>query len=156
MARANLDLTQATVAATLAQGDQRGPSMRAPRCCRARRRSRPARPSSCARARTWSRYAQLARDDYASKQRREQADAQSRSADAQLRAVRQAVKVTEAQLGEALGQLDAAQDRAATDRGPRGPGGAAPTRRVAAAQAALDQAELNLSYTRIYAPQTAS
>jgi membrane fusion protein (multidrug efflux system) len=97
------------------------------------------------------RYSQLARDDYASKQRREQADAQSHGADAQLRAVRQAVKVTEAQLGEVLGQLDAAktgpQQVAVREAQVR-----SADAQVAAAQAALDQAELNLSYTRISAP----
>jgi membrane fusion protein (multidrug efflux system) len=151
MARANLELTQATVAATLAQATSAVEHARA--AVQQNQAQIAVAEAEQVRARQDQlRYAQLVRDDFASKQRHEQADASASTADARLRGAKEAVKVTEAQLGEALAQLDAARTgpqqvavRAAQVR----TGDA----QVAAAQAALDQAELNLSYTRIAAPQ---
>ncbi|HLJ65310.1 MAG TPA: HlyD family secretion protein [Stellaceae bacterium] len=97
------------------------------------------------------RYQKLVASDYASRQRFEQARAQARSADAQTRAAHEAVQVAAAQLGEAQGKLDEAKDapqqiavRAAEQR--------LAEAQEAGAKAALEQAELNLSYTKITAP----
>jgi len=150
MARATLELTRATVQATLTQATS------AVEHARAALQQNQARVNVAAaeqlRARQDQvRYAQLVQDAYASKQRHEQAEASARSADAQLAAAHEAVKVSAAQLGEAQGQLEAAQTgpqqiavREAQLRTAEA--------QVAAAQAALDQAELNLGYTRLTAP----
>jgi membrane fusion protein, multidrug efflux system len=151
MAHANLELTQATVAATLAQATSAVEHARA--AVLQNQAQIAAAEAEQLRARQDQlRYAQLMRDDFASRQRHEQADATSLTADARLRGAKEAVKVAEAQLGEALAQLDAArtgpQQIAVREAQQR-----TADAQIAAAQAALDQAELNLSYTSLTAPQ---
>jgi membrane fusion protein (multidrug efflux system) len=150
MARANLDLTRATVAATLAQATSAVDHAKA-NVTQSQAQVGAADAEQVRARQDAVRYNQLVRDDFASKQRHEQATAQSYSADAKLRAAREAVKVADAQLGEAQGQLEAArtgpQQIAVREAQLR-----SADAQVAGAQAALDQAELNLSYTRIVAP----
>jgi membrane fusion protein (multidrug efflux system) len=152
VARANLALTSATTAATLAQAESAVVHARA--AIAQSEAQAAAAQAELVRARLdAARYLQLVKSEFAaSRQRYEQADAQSHTADAQWRAAQQAIKVTEAQLSEALGKLEEARTgpqqvavRAAELR--------ASEAQLAAARAALDQAELNLSYTRIHAPQ---
>jgi len=150
MARANLDLTRATVAATLSQAASAVEHAKA-NVTQSQAQVGAADAEQVRARQDAVRYAELVHSDFASKQRNEQASAQSHTADARLRAAREAVKVAEAQLGEAQGQLEAArtgpQQVAVREAQLR-----SAEAQVAAAQAALDQAELNLSYTRVYAP----
>ena len=98
-----------------------------------------------------ARYERLATVDFASKQRFEQAQADSRSASARLQAAQQGVKAAEGLLNQMLGKVDEAKtvpEQAAI----RAAELQAAEAQVAAARAAVAQAELNLSYTRISAP----
>jgi membrane fusion protein (multidrug efflux system) len=150
MAQANLDLTRATVAATLAQATSAVDRAKAA-TLQSQAQVSSAEAEQVRARQDAVRYSQLVRDEFASKQRNEQASAQSRGADAQLRASHEAVKMTQGQLGEAEAQLEAArtgpQQVAVREAQAR-----TAEAQVGAAQAALDQAELNLSYTSIYAP----
>src|SRR5262249_22819702 len=98
------------------------------------------------------RYQRLLRDDFASRQRYEQAIAQWRTADAQLKAAQQGVRLAEAQHAQAHASLETAltgPQQVAVREAEQLQAQAL----LAAARAGLDQAELNLAYTKIAAPQ---
>jgi membrane fusion protein (multidrug efflux system) len=151
VAQANLALTQASTAATLEQA--RSGVEYAKAAVSESNAQVVAAQAEAVRAREdAARYQQLVKVDAASRQRFEQAQAATRSADAQLRAAQDAVAVASAQVGQAQGKLDEAKT-APQQVEVRQAELAAAEAQVAAARAALDQAELNLSYTRIVAPE---
>jgi len=148
--RANLALAVATTAATLAQAES-GVEHAKAAVGQSKAQVAAAEAELIRAKQDAERYQRLVRDDYASRQRQEQAEAQARTADAQWRSSQEVVKVSEAQLGEALGKLAEAKT------GPQLVAVREAELRSAEAQAAaagamLDQAKLNLSYTRIEAP----
>ena len=149
-ARANFALTQATTAATLEQAES-GVAYSFAALAQARAQVGAAEAEQFRARADTARYSKLVRTDFASHQQYEQAEAKSRTADAQLLAAQQGVKVADGQLSQAKGKLDEAktgpQQVAVREAELK-----AATAQVAAAQAALDQAELNLSYAKIYAP----
>jgi len=98
------------------------------------------------------RYASLAKNDYASRQTLDQAQATARKSAAQKLADSQAVAVARARIGQASAQLAearAAEQQVAVKEAVLKTAAA----RVAAARAAVRTAELNLSYTRIVASE---
>jgi len=149
-AQSNLALTQATTAATLEQADS-GVAYNLAALAQARAQVDAAEAEQVRARSDIARYSKLVSSNFASRQQYEQAEAKSRTADAQLRAALDGVKVAEGQLSQARGKLDEAktgpQQVAVREAELK-----AATAQVAAAQAALEQAELNLSYTDIYAP----
>ncbi len=149
-ARAKLALTQATTAATLEQAES-GVAYSIAALAQARAQVGAAEAEQARARADTTRYSKLVKTDFASHQQYEQAEAKSRTADAQLLAAQQGVKVADGQLSQAKGKLDEAktgpQQVAVREAELK-----AATAQVAAAQATLDQAELNLSYTKIYAP----
>ncbi|MBI1777811.1 MAG: HlyD family secretion protein [Proteobacteria bacterium] len=150
IAETNLALTRVTTSATLRQAEG-GVALAQATIGQAQAQVAAAEAEAVRAKEDVDRYQRLLRDDFASRQRYEQAVAQTRTADAQLRAAQQQVKVAEAQRIQAEANLDAARI------GPQQVAVRQAELHAAAAQlevarAALDQAELNLSYTRIYAP----
>ena len=149
-ARANLDLTQATTAATLEQAES-GVAYSLAALAQAQAMVGAAEAEQARARADAARYSKLVNVNFASRQQYEQAEAKSRTADAQLRAALEGVNVAEGQSMQAKGKLDEAktgpQQVAVREAELK-----AADAQVAAAQAALEQAELNLSYTSIYAP----
>jgi membrane fusion protein (multidrug efflux system) len=106
-----------------------------------------------------SRYERLLQGGAVSRQQRDNAEAATQTADANLDAARRAeqaaadaVRQAEGELGEARARLEsapAAPDQVALSRAQVDQAEAA----IAQLQAAVQQAELNLSYTKIYAPE---
>jgi membrane fusion protein (multidrug efflux system) len=99
-----------------------------------------------------TRYERLVGTDFASKQRYEQAQSDARTTAARLRAAQQGVRASDAQLSQALGKLDEAKtvpEQVAIREAEL----KAAEAQVLAASATLQQAQLNLSYTKLLAPQ---
>ena len=149
-ARADLELTRATA----------GPDLRPPRRRSAwrRRRSEQAQAGITAaeavaeRARSdATRYQDLAQRDFASKQRFDQAQADAKGGEAQVQAAKAAEATAQAQIAQAQAQR-AAKDTVAQQVALKEAMARAAEGEVAGRKAALDQARLNLSYTKVTAP----
>ncbi len=99
------------------------------------------------------RYSDLVKTDDASRQRFEQAEADARGSEARARAARQSVTASEAQAAQAQARL---QDATAVPQRIAMKEAALATAdaQVQIAQAAVKQAGLNLSYTKILAPMS--
>lgn len=98
-----------------------------------------------------ARYEQLVGEGYASRQRYEQAIAAARAGEAHWLATQQAVHMAEARIAESQGrhaQAETAPQQIAVQHALVG----AAVANVEQARAALEQARLDLSYTRVYAP----
>jgi membrane fusion protein, multidrug efflux system len=150
VARANLDLVKITTAATLEQSESALAHAQAS-LAQSQAQAVIAEAEAVRASRDAARYEELQRESVASRQRYEQAIAQSKSATAQVVASKEAIKVAAAQVGEARGQLNIAKSgpqQVAVKEAEL----AAAEAHVAASHAALDQVLLNLSYTKIIAP----
>ncbi len=98
-----------------------------------------------------TRYQDLAQHDFASKQRFDQAQADAKGGEAQVQAAKAAEATAQAQIAQAQAQR-AAKDTVAQQVALKDAMARAAEGEVAAAKAALDQARLNLSYTKVTAP----
>jgi membrane fusion protein (multidrug efflux system) len=151
VAAANLSLTKASTAAALEQAEA-GVALARAALEQAQAQVTAAEAQAYRAKRDEARYEKLLTADYASRQRYEQAQSDSRTSNAQLVAAQAGVTLAEAQLGQAQGRLDDAKTapdqiavREATLQ--------AAEAQANAARAQLDQAELNLSYTKLVAPE---
>ena len=98
-----------------------------------------------------TRYQDLAQRDFASRQRFDQAQADAKGGEAQVQAAKAAEATAQAQIAQAQAQR-AAKDTVAQQVALKEAMARAAEGEVAAAKAALDQARLNLSYTKVTAP----
>ncbi len=150
-ARANLDLTGASTAATLAEAES-GVELAKSSVAEAEAQLAAAVAEAERSAADAKRYAALSKSDFASRQTLDQAEATARSDADQVLADAQAVAVAKAKIGEAeagLAQAETATQQIAVRQAELQSAGAS----VEAARAAVKTAELNLSYTKIFAPQ---
>ncbi len=150
-AAANLDLTRATTAASLADA-RSGVALAEAGLAQAEAEVAAATAEAERAAADEKRYAALSRSDYASRQAYDQARAAARQTAAQERADTEAVSVAKAKIGQARAQL-AEAETAAQQIAVKEAELKSAEANVEAARAALRTAELNLSYTRITAPQ---
>jgi membrane fusion protein (multidrug efflux system) len=151
IAEANLTLAKATTAAAVKQAEG-GVGVAEAAIGQAKAQMGSAEAEAVRAQADAVRYRNLARDDFASRQRLEQAEAQARTADAQLKAAQEAVGVAEAQHVQAEANLQTAltgPQQVAVREAETNQAQA----QLEAARANLDQARLNLSYTRIVAPE---
>jgi membrane fusion protein, multidrug efflux system len=150
-ARANLDLTKASTAATTTEAES-GLVLAKAGVVQSQAQLAAAGAETARAAADAKRYLALSKNDYASRQTLDQAQATALSAADQELADRQAVSVAVAKVGQAEAQLAQAQT-AAQQIAVREAQLQSASASVEAARAALRTAELNLSYTKIYAPQ---
>jgi len=150
-AQADLDLTKATTGASIDEA-RHGVEQSRQLVAQARQQAEAAQAEVVRTDLDVKRYEELSRSEFASHQRYEQAAADSRSSAARWRAAQMAATAGLAQQAQAEARLvdaNAAPQRIAQKE-------AALTNakaRADQARAALIQAELNLSYTRVAAPQ---
>jgi membrane fusion protein (multidrug efflux system) len=150
-ARSNLELTKASTAATIAEAES-GLALAKAGVGQSEAQHAAASAEAHRAAVDAKRYMALSKNDYASRQTLDQAQATARVAAAQELADIQAVAVAEAKVGQAEAQL--AQAQTATHQiAVKEAQLQFASASVEAARAALRTAELNLSYTKIYAPQ---
>ena len=149
-ARANLELTRASTAATVKEAES-GLDLAKAGVGQAEAELTAAVAEAERAAADAKRYAALSKNDYATRQTLDQAQATARQTAAQQLADAQAVAVAKAKIGQAEAQLAQAQT-AAQQIAVREAELRSATAAVEAARANLRTAELNLSYTRIVAP----
>jgi membrane fusion protein (multidrug efflux system) len=150
-ARSNLELTKASTAATIAEAKS-GLALAKAGVGQSEAQHAAASAETQRAAADAKRYMALSKNDYASRQTLDQAQATARVAAAQELADIQAVAVAEAKVGQAeaqIAQAETATHQIAVKEAQLQSASAS----VEAARAALRTAELNLSYTKIYAPQ---
>jgi membrane fusion protein, multidrug efflux system len=150
-AQANLDLTKASTAATLAEAES-GVELAKAGVPQAEAQLAAAGAEAERSAADAKRYAALSKSDFASRQTLDQAQTTARSDAERVLADTEAVNVAKAKIGQAeaeLAQAGTAAQQIAVRQAELQSAGAS----VEAARAAVKTAELNLSYTMIYAPQ---
>jgi membrane fusion protein, multidrug efflux system len=150
-ASANLDLTRTSTAATIASAES-GVDLAKASLAQTQAELAASVAEAARAAADVERYRALSKNDYASRQTLDQAEATARSSAARQLADTQAVGVARARIGQAeaaLAQAETAAQQIAVKEAELKSAEAA----VEAAQAAVRTAELNLSYTRIVAPQ---
>jgi membrane fusion protein, multidrug efflux system len=150
-AEANLDLTKATTEASLAEA-RSGVELAKASFAEAQAQVVASTAEAERAAADAKRYAALSINSYATRQALDQAQATARSSEARRLADAQAVAVARAKIGQAeaqLAQAQTAQQQIAVKEAELKSARA----NVEAARAAVRTAELNLSYTKISAPQ---
>lgn len=181
-ARANAEATRSVAAARRSNYDQAGAGIQtaAANAEQARSEARAAEAQAARDKADVERYGQLYEKDEVSRQRFDQAIAAARTSEAQAEAARKRVAANEAQVAQAraaqntaasdyrqsVAQISAAESQIGEARGRLADANAAPERvrvsttqvnsaeaEIAQAQAQAAQAELDLSYTKIYAPE---
>ena len=150
-ARANLDLTKASTAATTAEAES-GVELAKAGVGQAEAQLAAAEAEAARSAADAKRYAALSQSDFASRQTLDQAVATAQSDADQVVADTQAVTVAKAKIGQAEAEL-AQAETAAQQIAVREAELQSATAGVEAGRAAVRTAELNLSYTKIFAPQ---
>jgi membrane fusion protein (multidrug efflux system) len=150
-ARANLDLTKATTAASLSAA-KAGVALSKAGLAQAEAQVISSKAEAERAAADVQRYRTLSRNDYASRQTLDQAEATARRSAAQQMADVHGLDVAEAKIGQAEAALDQARtaDQQVAVKAAELESAEAD---VEAARAAQRTAELNLSYTKIVAPQ---
>jgi membrane fusion protein (multidrug efflux system) len=151
-AAANVELTRATTAASLAAA-RSGVELAKAAFAQAQAELLSSTAEAERSAADARRYATLSQKDYASRQTVEQAQATARRGAAQEQADAQAAAVAKAKIGQAeaeLAQAETAEQQIAVRQAELQSADA----NVEAARAALRTAEQNLSYTKIFAPQS--
>lgn len=151
VAEANLALTRASTAAELDEA-RSGVAGADATLAQARSEVREAAAEARRASVDAERFERLLTNHYASRQRYEQAEATTRTADAALGAATEGVRVAEARAAQARARVAAA--RTGSQRiAAREAELKSATTAVAAARAALAKAEIDLGHTRITAPQ---
>jgi membrane fusion protein, multidrug efflux system len=150
-ARANLDLTKASTQASLAEA-QSGVELAKASLAESQAQVTASTAEAERAAADARRYATLSRDSYASRQTLDQAQATARSTEARRLADSQAVAVAKAKIGQAVAEL-AQAETVAQQVAVKEAELKSALANVEAARAAVQTAELNLSYTRIAAPE---
>ncbi|HZD25243.1 MAG TPA: HlyD family secretion protein, partial [Alphaproteobacteria bacterium] len=149
-AKANLALVKASTEATLRQAESKVAVAQA--TLKRRHAELAAAKVEAARAlRDAERYRKLSTNDFASRQRLDQANAQAESAAAQVRAAEGAAAEAKADVARAQAELASAQT-APQQIAVREAELTTAQAELESAQAALERAELDLSYTEITAP----
>jgi len=151
-ASANLDLTQATTAASIASAEA-GLELATAALAQARAQLVSSTAEADRAGADVKRYRTLTKQDYASHQTLDQAEATARSSAAQELSDTQGVTVAQAKIGQAQAALDQART-AAQQVAVKAAQLLSAKADVEAARAALHTAEINLAYTKIQAPQT--
>ena len=149
-AQANLDLARIQLPAQLQQADANVGSARAQ--ADQSRANLASAQAELARAQAdAARYTQLNREQFASRQTFDQANATAKTSAAAVQSAQAQIEVAQAQVGSAIAQRAAAdtvdQQLAAKEAALR-----SAEAQVAQARASLQTADLNLSYTKVYAP----
>ncbi|SNB66468.1 membrane fusion protein, multidrug efflux system [Arboricoccus pini] len=149
-AQANLDLARIQLPAQLQQADANVGSARAQ--ADQSKANLASAQAELARAQAdATRYTQLNREQFASRQTFDQANATAKTSAASVQSAQAQIEVTEAQIGSAIAQR-AAADTVAQQLAAKAAALRSADAQVAQAKASLQTAELNLSYTKIYAP----
>jgi membrane fusion protein (multidrug efflux system) len=149
-AQANLDLARIQLPAQLQQADANVGSARA-QADQAHANLASAQAELARAQSDAARYTQLNREQFASRQTFEQASATAKTSAASVQSAQAQIEVAEAQIGSAIAQR-AAADTVAQQLAARQAALQSAEAQVAQAEASVRTAELNLSYTKIYAP----
>jgi membrane fusion protein, multidrug efflux system len=144
-ASANLDLTKATTAASIASAEA-GLELATAALAQARAQLVSSTAEADRAGADVKRYRTLTKQDYASHQTLDQAEATARSSAAQELSDTQGVTVAQAKIDQARTAAEQIAVKAAQQLSAKAD--------VEAARAALHTAEINLAYTKIQAPQT--
>jgi len=151
-ASANLDLTKASTAASIASAEA-GLDLATAALAQAKAQLLSSSAEADRAGADVKRYRTLTKQDYASRQTLDQAEATARSSAAQVLSDTQGVTVAQAKIGQAQAAVDQAHT-AAQQVAVKEALLLSAKADVEAAKAALHTAEINLAYTKILAPQT--